>query len=670
MKDRVQPPSQKSTYCLDALLIFILTAAVIWPLFKTRYLASWGSIESIFIADARFLMEHWPHPRWQPLWYLGTRFDYIYPPGLRYGTAALAKYFHLLPARGYHLYVAILYCLGIAGVYLLIRIGSRSRPAAWLGAFLVAFVSPSYLFIAEMRHDAKLVQYAPARLNVLIRYGEGPHMSAVALLGFALAFAFLGLQKRQSLALSVSAVFCALVVSNNFYGATSLAILFPTLVWALWLTHNDRWIWGRAFLVAALAYGLTAFWLVPSYIRVTTENMRVVSRPGNVWSVAAAAAAVALFAFFSWKFARGRPERAYLVWISGMFGFMTLNVLGEQFFGFRVAGEPSRLVPELDLVMVLLGVEIVRRCWIRTDWRFRTAMVTAIAVCFWPLRLYLQNPHRVFVRDPKVDERIEYKLTTWIAANLPDTRNMATGSLRFWYDGWHDLAQIGGGSEQGMLNYVSYEAQWQIVGDADAALTTLWMQALGGDALVMHFKNSKELYHDWTKPEKLAGHLPVIYDNGEGDVIYRVPRRFPDRARVVETARLRALPPVLKDQSALQPYVQVVENGPDSPARVTRDGPDAMRIRATLKSGESVIVQETWDPAWRAWSGGRALEIRKDSVNFMEIVAPPGEQEIRLEFGLPLENLIGRILTVAAAVAAIAWATLAGRRSAPPDARP
>ncbi len=76
---------------LDFLIIFLLTAALIWPLFKAGYLDKWASIESIFISDARYLKDHWPHPQWQPLWYGGTRFDYIYPPALRYGTAGLAK---------------------------------------------------------------------------------------------------------------------------------------------------------------------------------------------------------------------------------------------------------------------------------------------------------------------------------------------------------------------------------------------------------------------------------------------------------------------------------------------------------------------------------------------------------------------------------------------------
>src|SRR5574341_2169992 len=113
------------SFVLDSLLIFLLTAALIWPLFKVNYTDKWDSIESTFISDARFLRDHWPHPRWQPLWYCGTRFDYIYPPALRYGTAVLTKlYPPLLPVRAYHIYTAFFYCLGIAGVYLFVRVAT------------------------------------------------------------------------------------------------------------------------------------------------------------------------------------------------------------------------------------------------------------------------------------------------------------------------------------------------------------------------------------------------------------------------------------------------------------------------------------------------------------------------------------------------------------------
>src|SRR5262245_32471782 len=91
----------------DSLLVFLLTAALVKPLFKAKYLDKWDSIESTFISDARFLADHWPHPRWQPLWYCGTRFDYVYPPMLRFGTAVITKIHpRVWPVKAYHLYVA------------------------------------------------------------------------------------------------------------------------------------------------------------------------------------------------------------------------------------------------------------------------------------------------------------------------------------------------------------------------------------------------------------------------------------------------------------------------------------------------------------------------------------------------------------------------------------
>ncbi len=164
-------------------------------------------------------------------------------------------------------------------MYFLVRTMGASRLQAWLSAVGSALVSPSFLFIKEMRYDASYLM--PARLGVLIRYGEGPHISSLSLLPFALAFAFLGIRRRSPGALALAAVFCALVTLTNFYGATALAVFYPILVWSVWVTYRERAIWLRALIIPALAYALTAFWLTPSYFRITLYNLRYVSPPGN-----------------------------------------------------------------------------------------------------------------------------------------------------------------------------------------------------------------------------------------------------------------------------------------------------------------------------------------------------------------------------------------------------
>src|ERR1700730_2521318 len=90
----------------DCCLILFGAALLIGPLWHIEYLKNWYTIDSTFIADARFLKNHWPHPLWQPLWYCGTRFDYIYPPALRYGTAILSMAAGISTARTYHIYTA------------------------------------------------------------------------------------------------------------------------------------------------------------------------------------------------------------------------------------------------------------------------------------------------------------------------------------------------------------------------------------------------------------------------------------------------------------------------------------------------------------------------------------------------------------------------------------
>jgi hypothetical protein len=649
---------------LDAAAVFFLALILVGPWIRLKYLDNWASIESTFIADARFLKANWPHPGWQPNWYCGTRYDYIYPPALRYGTAVVSMVLGVIPAKAYHVYTGIFYALGIAGVYLLAALGAGSRAAGWLAATATATLSPSFLFLPEALRDARLVHLVPQRLSVLVRYGEGPHISSLAVLGFALAAAWVGLRRGRPAALALAAVLCALVVSNNFYGATALAMFFPVLAWAVWLAEGDRRVWLRAAAVAALAYALTAFWLTPSYLRVTTANLKLVSKPGNLWSSAVAAAAAAAFAAASWRLAKGRPERAWGVFVWGSLAFFTLNVLGNNYLGFRVAGEPLRLVPELDLVMILAAVELVRRIW-RRGWR--VIAVVLVLAAFAQGRFYVRHAWETMVRDAYFDRRIEYRITDWMARNLPGSRALTTGSVRFWYNAWHDLPQIGGGSEQGLLNTAVMAAQWQIIAGDDAEVAVLWLQSMGADAVLVHDQNSEEVYHDFADPRKFDGRLPVIWDDGKGNRIYRVPRRWPALARVVDRARADALKPALDPgRDALRAYVDLVERGPDSPVAYRRESTTAIRLRARIEPGQSLLVQESFDPYWRAWAGGGRVTVRKDAMGFLLVDAPAGDNEIRLVFETPLENRVGRVVSAGAAlvVLGLAGAGLRRRRMA------
>jgi hypothetical protein len=637
--------SQRAGILLDLALIVLLTAVLIAPWFKAGYTTNWGSIESTFIADARFLMEHWPHPQWQPLWYTGTRFDYVYPPALRYGTSLIAKVFGILPVRGYRLYTGGFYCLGIAGVYLLIRVGARSRGAAWLGAAAAALISPAFLILKPFRVDSP--HWMPQRLNVLVRYGEGPHMTALALIPFVLAFTWIALERRRWSALAFAAILSAAVIANNLYGATALAIFYPILVFSLWITHENRRMFLPAMAIPVLAYGLSAMWLTPSFVMITRQNLAYVAHPGNTWSAVVAMLVAAAFAAASWKFARGKPERAWITFCTGCAVALSLLVAGVVLFNFRVGGEFARLIPELDLVYILLAVTFLAWLWKRSGWSPRLAAAVIVVAAFATSIDFLRHAWDEPVPLPNYQNRVEYRIQDWVWKNMPDARMYATGSVRFWFNAWHDLPQMTGGSDQGLLNGWPQYAAWELRFGQDAEPGILWMQALGVDAVYVSDSRSEELYRDFLNPRKFAGSLPVLYDDQRGNVIYGVPRRYKARVRVVETAELdRVQPPQgLQFVEHLQAYVDVVEHGPDTQGSLVREGTDAMTVRATVGAGQSIVVQESYDPAWQASIKGKPVTLRKDAMGFMVMDLPPGEYEIHLRFPTALENRVGQAVT-------------------------
>jgi hypothetical protein len=651
----------KRTILVDSLFLCFLASLLIWPLFFLGYLDNWPSIESTFISDARMLGNNFPHPGWQPLWYCGTRFDYIYPPALRYGTALLAKLGNTSPAHAYHLYTAFFYVFGIVAVYWLVRAGSASRKAALLAAAATALLSPSFLFMTPNRIDSGY--WVPQRLHVLMAYGEGPHISALSVLPAALAAAFLALRRWRPAALGAAAVLCALVVSNNFYGATALATFFPILVWAVWVGERDRAVWWRAAAIVALSYGLCAFWLTPSYVRITLIDLQWVSQPGNTWSKILALVVAALYGAISLRLGSGRPGREWSIFVAGAGIFLSLNVLGFYYFGFRVSGESPRLIPELDLALILCVVEVVRGAWKRPRVRIPAALIVLLA--FTPAVRYMRHVWSPFPKSPPLDATYEYRIAKWVHEHLPGQRVLPAGTVRFWFDAWSDNEQPDGGSMQGMLNQNLPVAFWQIEHGNRPDLAVLWLRALGTDAFVVPDMTSPEHYHDYEKPEIFRGAVPVLYDDGHGTVVYRVPKPYSGIGRVVDKAALGSLAKIRDsvDVESLTKYLAIVDSPEQAATRVRWRGFDEVAVDAVTPAGKSVLLQETWDPSWHAYEAGHEVAVRPEPVmGFMLLDMPPGHHSIMMHFEVPVENRAGQAL-LALSLMTVAALLVGGRRA-------
>lgn len=641
----------------DTAVLAVLVTALIWPLFLLTYLDNWRSIESTFIADARMLNENLPHPGWQPLWYCGTRFDYIYPPALPYGTALISKWGSVSAARAYHLLTAAFYVLGIVAVYWLVRTGSKSRLAALLCSAATALLSPSFLLMANLRHDS--AHWVPQRLHVLMADGEGPHISALSVLTAALAISWLALEKWRPAMLALAGGLCALTVALNFYGAAALAIFFPILAWSLWAGERDWRIWLRAGGIAALAYGLSAFWLTPSYLGITMTNLKWVSQPGNSWSRITLLGVAALFCAATLRIGKGKPERAWAIFIAGSAIMFSLLVLGLRYFGLRVLGESHRLAPEMDLSLILAGAEVIRRSWINPRYRIAAGLITLIAFSFGAR--YVRHAYFPFPEAGPLENRYEYQIAKWVHDHLPGERVLSSGTVRFWFDAWFNNAQADGGSSQGTLNQNVPVAVWQILQGDRGDLGILWLQAMGADAVVVPGKASLEGYHDYRAPEKFSGVAAVLYDDQQGTVIYRVPRRFTGIGRVVDKGRILSVGAIQggDDAATLSKYVAVVESSGQTRTQVTWQGFDEARIVAHTANGQSILLQETYDSAWRAYENGRRLNIATEpTMGFMLIDVSPGDHAIQMRFETPPENRAGQGLFAITAVAMLTLVTL------------
>jgi hypothetical protein len=237
--------------------------------------------------------------------------------------------------------------------------------------------------------------------------------------------------------------------------------------------------------------------------------------------------------------------------------------------------------------------------------------------------------------------------------HLPGDRVLPTGTLRFWFDVWSDNPQLDGGSFWGTLNQTLPVASWQILHENRPDLAILWLQALGTDAVIAPEKTSFEPYRDYKRPEKFRGAVPAVYDDGHGTVIYRIPRVHPGLARLVDSARMKSIGPIRggDDFDGLTKYVAAIEDPANSAATVAWNGFDEADIHATAKPGQSVILQETWDPAWHAYANGREVPVRVEpAMDFMLIDVPAGANSIRMRFETPLENRLGQVLFVLTAI--------------------
>jgi len=669
---------------LPPLVIMLLNLYLVFPLFTGQYTQFPGSIESVFLADTKFIVENFPHISWHPFWYLGFPFYLTYQPVLPF-TLALGKVLTGLSLSVlYRALAAIFYVLGAVGVYFLVRETTKKQGLSFGTVFLyTSLPSISYAFTNTLGLQA------PWRLVVLTMFGEGPHIWGLASTPFALLF-FIRLlnfpEKRANWLLSLAfTLFILLTNLTAFFGFLFLTFLLLLVEFARGAAKTKFLI---SFYFGLVVAGLGSFWYNFSFLRAAFEYgigegggllSGIYENPFFLLVILLVILAPLIFLFVSVGrvLLRRKPGLYGLVLGAISFAGLFFGICG--WFRYNLALIPlpfrtiPRLIPELDLTFALflggLGTLIIS--FFARRKRLIEVVLLAISIGGGFLLLpsqvnnmrELTRPHSDFVSTS------EYQVSQWLSENARGSRIYATGTHAFWLNNFADVAQLRGGKggDFGGLNPWWAHLTHQLDYGEDGELAVKWLKALGAKYIVVNFPESKVYYHDFKDPYKFQRLLREAFAY-QGDTVYEVPLKKESLALAIEKEKLGQVREIedlsngliTLDEERLDSYLAATEENPAT-RNLSYLYPKGSWSRLGVDLGdfdpgrEVVLLRISHHPGWKAYQDGKRVPLKKDPIGFILVEPKEKGGKLTLGFSPPLDVFLGYLVTLATALLLIVF---------------
>lgn len=663
------------------LILLTLNIYLVRHLYTLEYTAEMGSIESVFLADARFINDNGIGATWLPNWYLGFPFRFFYPPLFHFLVAFIAKFFSAFSvALAYHFVTALFYSLGAVSLYYFLRYFTRKTFPAFAAGFLATLLPSFSYLIPAVKSVAENFNLAPWRLVVLLLYGEGPHISALAILPLVLLVFLWALRRPSFKSFLLASLMTAIIPLTNWPSSISLSVMLFSLLVAEMFLGQAFFKLKRSLLILITAYGFSAFWLTISYIYTTFAIAGPRGGGGFLqtyinllpWLVVAAPLLVGLLlAIFHKK--QKRYTWSFIIIYTILFSII---IFSGYFSQFKIVPESNRFTPEWNIGLIILLALLLGAIYQKINFskRILTAAVriifiiivmAAIVYAGWP---FFKGSGEIIKENRDITKSVEYEIAQWLAKNTNGERVYATGSIAFWLNAWTDVPQVRGGSDQGATNPWFSHATYQINTSTNAPrgqegeLAILWLKAFNVEYLVFNKPQSREVFHDFNNPEKFEGLLEEVYNN-KGDTIYRIPLNNASLAQVVDLEKLGGLkePRNAVDYQAIENYVQVIDTQAKA-ASFEWQGNEKALVEAELNPGEALSLQITYHAGWRAYNNGRRIPIEKDVLGFMVINPGPGQHVITLRHSLTLDEYLGFGLTFSTIIIIIYFRIKKGKK--------
>jgi len=652
-----------------ALALFILGILPVAPLLSPGDTVYRDSIGPGYASMASFFRDE-PNPwAWNRYQYCGQPAQSVYLPVVPYTVAALS---HLLPFNDIvhaNRFVFLVAASLVPFTWFLFAVRFSGAPGWSFAAMLCfALLSPQYGLFQAIDQDRGLA-YLPWRLQVVVKYGEGPHS-----LGLALAPLALWALDRARLAPSsgralVAALLYATVCLTNWVAALTLAILTVLFISSAWSRRPEErlnLIWAVACLL--LAYVLSAFWLTFDLIGTTLWNWPADAfgyRFGWLQKLLTGVGFLGLAGLVAVGRRLGASGYALFLSLSALlFGVL---VSGFYTAGINVIPEARRYAIEFALFFWLWLMEVLRLVtdrWPR--WRLPAVTLAAAVIVVLghgQLRSLVRLDQDKLRPVPR-DSTVEYRVGEWLARQGVTGRVFVSGGTRFRLNSWFRIPQVGGVFESGLDNRVPLHMTYQIrtaIGSEPGesgldALTQL--QVMGVEYLVIHGPKSREHYRDFREPQRMESLLDAAHRDGD-DVIYRVPFRslaHQIREDEIVTGYAGGAP------HTIRPLAEAVIDQRRPLLRVEFSGSSRATISGPVRRDSPVAFLMSHHPGWRAPQGGQAIAIGKDALGFM-ILRPVLESvPVELEFGPTPEQQASAGLSLVSALFCAAAVAVKVRR--------
>ena len=578
-----------------------------------------GSIEGAYISISRYALENPEGLTWFPLWYGGIPYQNSYPPLLHLLVAAFAGVTGLSAALAYHAITALMYCLGPVTLFWMSYRLSGARAASFGAALLYSLFSPSTILMPSVLGDLGTA-LGPRRLQALVYWGEGPHVTAMTLLPVAIVALSAALKKPSPVRVYVAAIALASVVLTNWLGG--LALGAAVVAYLLSRHAGSLRTWAKALGIAILSYALASPWIPPSTLMDIRRNAQdVVGTYPVTWSQIGYLAAALVIVALAGLLLRRMGARPIVQFSTFFFLFMASQALSGEWLGVYIFPQPERYHLEMEMAICLVVVFACEK--IVGSSRGRRLAWLAVGFCLVAAQWHNYRDYATKLVQP-VDIRatIEYQVADWLDKNLPGRRVFLPGSESFWLNAFADNPQLGGGFDQGISNSRIPMVTYGLLANEDAGkLGMTWLRAYGVDAIAVGGAHSREFFKPYRDARKFDGVLQELWRSGD-DVIYGVPRRSTSLAHVIEPAdRVAKEPEDALDVEPITAFVNALEN-PELPVAEFRwKSPHEAEITAELRPYQFIAVQVSHDPGWRAWVNGEPRRVLRDELGLMAIDA-------------------------------------------------